>query len=64
LARAKAGNNKLAKMAMMAITTSNSMSVNPLFCFFIISLPLSILHPSCEIAANSVINISFFMVLT
>jgi len=27
-ARAKAGNNKLAKMAMMAITTNNSMRVN------------------------------------
>ena len=26
-ARAKAGNNKLARMAMMAITTNNSMSV-------------------------------------
>ncbi len=30
-ARAKAGNNKLAKMAMMAITTNNSMRVNACF---------------------------------
>jgi hypothetical protein len=29
-ARANAGNNMAARMAMMAITTSNSMSVNPL----------------------------------
>jgi len=29
LARAKAGNNSDANMAMMAITTSNSMSVKP-----------------------------------
>lgn len=28
-ARAKAGNNMAAKMAMMAITTNNSMRVNP-----------------------------------
>ena len=29
LARARAGNNSAANMAMMAITTSNSMSVKP-----------------------------------
>ena len=29
LALAKAGNNMAARMAMMAITTSNSMRVNP-----------------------------------
>ncbi len=29
LARARAGNNSAARMAMMAITTSNSMSVKP-----------------------------------
>jgi hypothetical protein len=33
LAADKTGNNKLAKMAMMAITTSNSTNVKPV-CFF------------------------------
>ncbi len=45
-ARAKAGNNKLAKIAMMAITTSSSMSVNARLDSAFISLQLSILHPS------------------
>jgi hypothetical protein len=35
-------------MAMMAITTSSSISVNPRLCFVFISLQLSILHPSCR----------------
>jgi hypothetical protein len=32
LARFSAGNNRAARMAMMAITTSNSINVNPCGC--------------------------------
>ena len=45
-ALAKAGKSNPASRAMMAITTSNSMSVNAAFGFGFISLQFSILHPS------------------
>jgi len=44
-ALAKAGNSIPAKMAMMAITTSNSISVNARLGFGFISFQLSILYP-------------------
>jgi len=47
-ARAKVGNNKLAKIAMMAITTSSSVSVNARLDSVFISLQLSIPQPSCR----------------
>ena len=43
-ALAKAGRKRAAKIAMIAITTSNSMSVNAALGLGFISLKLSILH--------------------
>ncbi len=49
LAFPRAGNSRAAKMAMMAITTRSSMSVNArLNSAFILLLQLLILHPSCR----------------
>ena len=45
-----AGNSNPASRAMMAITTSNSMSVNAALGLGFISLQLSILHLSCHYA--------------
>ena len=41
-ALAKAGNNMPAKMAIMAITTSNSINVKPLFFFVILIMTLKL----------------------
>jgi hypothetical protein len=62
LALANAGNRRAAKMAMMAITTSSSMSVNARLDSAFISLQLSILHPSCAVFAEEVGGLAYFVV--
>jgi hypothetical protein len=52
LALAKAGNNNAARMAIMAITTRSSMSVNPRFLF--ITLPDS--QKPSQPAADGLLN--------
>ena len=47
LALTKAGRSMAARMAMMAMTTSNSINVKPLWDVCFISLQLLILHSVC-----------------
>src|SRR3990172_116598 len=46
-ARASAGNRMAARMPMMAITTSNSMSVNPCLCLMVFLLFCPLINNQC-----------------